>query len=52
MMKSGLASCVLTMAVFVTQAAQNQPNADENNPVTLKYLGAAAGRSPMERPVF
>ncbi len=42
MMKSGLACCVFTMAVLVTQAAQNQPNADENKPVTLS--GAAAHR--------
>jgi len=41
MMKSGLACCVLTMAVLVTQAAQNQPNTEKDNPVTLKYLGTA-----------
>ena len=41
MMKSGLACCVFTMAVLVTQATQNQPNTEKNNPVTLKYLGAA-----------
>ena len=41
MMKSGLACCVFTMAALVTQAAQNQPNTEKNNPVTLKYLGAA-----------
>ena len=41
MMKSGLACCVFAMAVLVTQAAQNQPNTEKNNPVTLKYLGAA-----------
>ena len=41
MMKSGLACCVFTMAVIVTQAVQDQPNTEKNNPVTLKYLGAA-----------
>ena len=41
MMNSGLACCVFTMAVLVTQAAHNQPNTEKNNPVTLKYLGAA-----------
>jgi L-ascorbate metabolism protein UlaG (beta-lactamase superfamily) len=41
MLKSGLACCVFTMVVLVTLAAQNAPNAGKNNPVTLKYLGAA-----------
>jgi len=42
MIKSGLACCcIFTMSVLLTQAAQNQPNAEENKPVTLKYLGAA-----------
>jgi L-ascorbate metabolism protein UlaG (beta-lactamase superfamily) len=42
MMKSAFACCsVFTMSVLLTQAAQNQPNAEENKPVTLKYLGAA-----------
>jgi L-ascorbate metabolism protein UlaG (beta-lactamase superfamily) len=41
MVKSGLACCAFTMVVLVTLAAQNQPNAGKNNPVTLKYLGAA-----------
>jgi hypothetical protein len=29
MTKSGLACCVFTMAVLVTQVAQNQPNAEK-----------------------
>src|ERR1700680_4462137 len=41
MVKSGLACCAFTMVVLVTLAAQNQPNEGKNNPVTLKYLGAA-----------
>jgi hypothetical protein len=41
MVKSGLACCVFAVVVLVTLAAQNQPNAKKNNPVTLKYLGAA-----------
>jgi L-ascorbate metabolism protein UlaG (beta-lactamase superfamily) len=41
MVKSGLACCVFTMVALVTLVAQNQPNAEKNNPVTLKYLGAA-----------
>jgi len=41
MVKSGLVGCGFLMAVLVTLAAQNQPNAAKSNPVTLKYLGAA-----------
>ena len=41
MVKSGLACCVFAMLVLATTAAQNPPNAEKSNPVTLKYLGAA-----------
>jgi L-ascorbate metabolism protein UlaG (beta-lactamase superfamily) len=41
MVKSGLVCSVFAMVVLATVAAQSQPNAVKNNPVTLKYLGAA-----------
>ena len=39
MMKSGLACCVFTMAALVTQAAQNQPDTEKNNPAAPLFRG-------------
>jgi L-ascorbate metabolism protein UlaG (beta-lactamase superfamily) len=41
MAKSALVISLCAIAALVTLAAQNAPIAEKNNPVTLKYLGAA-----------
>jgi L-ascorbate metabolism protein UlaG (beta-lactamase superfamily) len=40
-MKAKVASVAFTMVVLVASVAQNQPNAENSDPLTLKYLGAA-----------
>jgi len=41
MLKSGPACCLLAMVALGTLAAQNPPRVEKNDPVTLRYLGAA-----------
>jgi len=40
-MKAKVASVAFTMVVLAASVAQNQPNAENSDPLTLKYLGAA-----------